>query len=85
MWCDVLIYNSHRVAAAYQTQLGFPARRTRVIYNGELPAERRPPGVPRNIAAVGRVTEAKGADLLFEAFAMVARRNPASHHGHNPR
>lgn len=79
LWCDVLIYNSHRVATAYQTQLGFPTRRTRVIYNGELPAERRPPRVPRNIAAVGRVTEAKGADLLLEAFTTVARRNPGSH------
>jgi glycosyltransferase involved in cell wall biosynthesis len=78
-WCDVLIYNSHHVAAAYQSQLGFPAHKTRVIYNGELPGEWRPSRVPRNIAAVGRVTEAKGADLLFEAFTNVARRNPASH------
>ena len=79
IWCDVLIYNSHRVAAAYQSQLGFPSRRGRVIYNGELPAEQCRTRVARHIAAVGRVTEAKGADIVFEAFIAVARRNPASH------
>jgi len=79
--CDRLIYNSHRVATAYQQRYGYPKRRARVIFNGEMPHRRDAANrsrFPRRIAAVGRVTEAKGADLLFDAFTVVARRYPAS-------
>ena len=134
--CDALIYNSHRVAAAYHEDLGFSKRHAHVIYNGEVPADLprhlartdspfdvrnspfaqnvfenspplvkgrvregflqvnsqfNPPRSPLNeggskgsrtsqthspIVSAGRVTDAKGADVLLDAFAIVARRHP---------
>jgi len=77
MCCDALIYNSRRVAQAYHSTYGFPNGRARIVHNGEFPCDRRP-ALPRalRIAGVGRVTTAKGADVLLDAFLIVARRHP---------
>ena len=77
--CNALIYNSRRVAEAYQTHYGFPEGRAFVICNGEIPldsARRRIRSRPCSIASVGRVTEAKGADTLFQAFTILVRKHP---------
>lgn len=75
--CDALIYNSHRVTEAYGSTYGFPNRRACIIPNGEFPHDRRPAKpLALKIASVGRVTEAKGADVLLDAFRIVARRHP---------
>ncbi len=77
MCCDALIYNSRRVAQAYESTYGFPNGRARIIHNGEFPCNRRPaPPRALRIAGVGRVTTAKGADVLLDAFLIVARRHP---------
>lgn len=75
--CEAIICNSRRVAMAYCEEYGYPAGRVRVIPNGETAMEgaaRIAPRSPCNIGVVGRVTQAKGADLLLEAFALMARR-----------
>lgn len=79
LFSHAVIYNSSRVASAYEEQYHFPANRAVVIPNGELShaddaAQRR--SIPTRIASVGRVSRAKGADTLLEAFAIVARRHP---------
>lgn len=77
--CNVIIFNSRRVAWAYDQEYGYPRHRCRVIYNGERAWPRvssPPPSGPRNIASVGRVTEAKGSDTLLDAFAALADRHP---------
>ncbi|MFQ5430474.1 MAG: glycosyltransferase family 4 protein [Phycisphaerae bacterium] len=75
--CHALIYNSDRVADAYAHRYSFPKRRARVIPNGEFPTQRAPRGRgPLRIAAVGRITRAKGADTVLEAFLLVARKYP---------
>jgi len=76
--CDAIIFNSRRVADRYAQAYGWPRRRFRIIPNGEpsparLRAADRP---PRHIAAIGRVTAAKGADAVLDAFALVAERHP---------
>ncbi len=77
MCCDALIYNSRRVADAYGSVYGFPSGRARIIHNGEFPCDRRPtPARALRVAAIGRVTAAKGADVLLDAFISVARRYP---------
>ncbi|MCZ6683896.1 MAG: glycosyltransferase family 4 protein [Planctomycetota bacterium] len=75
--CDALIFNSKRVEAAHHRLYRHPRGRTRIIYNGE-PSYPRPAGgrIPCRIACVGRVTEAKGADVLLEAFGRIAARHP---------
>jgi len=75
--CDAIIYNSQRVADAFSRDYGFPLHRARIIPNGEIPDERpRAADIrrPLRLGSVGRVTEAKGADVLLDAFARVARR-----------
>lgn len=77
--CHALLYNSERVAEAYESTYGFSRSKRHVIPNGEFNYDDEPSrtaGMPMRIASVGRVTEAKGADLLFDAFTMVARRHP---------
>ncbi|MBN2560053.1 MAG: glycosyltransferase family 4 protein [Phycisphaerae bacterium] len=77
--CDALIFNSRRVAEAHQQAFGLPRHRFRVIHNGEPARDRTGPQSPShacNIASVGRVTEAKGADTLLDAFAAVAEEHP---------
>jgi glycosyltransferase involved in cell wall biosynthesis len=75
--CDALIYNSRRVADAYHSTYGFPNGRARIVHNGEFPCDRRPaPPRALRIAGVGRVTIAKGADVLLDAFLILARRHP---------
>ncbi len=77
MCCDALIYNSRRVAEAYETTYGFPSGSARGIPNGEFPRDRRPAALRAlRIAGIGRVTAAKGADVLLDAFLMVSRRHP---------
>ncbi len=69
-----LIYNSERVAESYEREYAFDRDKRHVIHNGACP---RQSGFPREtthrIATVGRVTKAKGADLLLDAFGCVAR------------
>ncbi|MBK8268685.1 MAG: glycosyltransferase family 4 protein [Planctomycetes bacterium] len=76
--CHALIYNSRTVANRYESLYGFPESTGHVIYNGEQghaqPHASADP--PIRIASVGRVTEAKGADVLLDAFSIVARRYP---------
>lgn len=71
-----LIYNSERVAEAYEREYAFAEQKRRVILNGARVAAGpavRP--TTHRIAAVGRVTEAKGADLLLKAFHRASRED----------
>jgi glycosyltransferase involved in cell wall biosynthesis len=80
-WCaNAIIFNSRSVAEGYARQYGFCRDRCHVIRNGEAVhgPTRTPAMRPLRIAAVGRVTAAKGADTLFDAFSIVARRCPAA-------
>ncbi len=75
--CHRLIYNSRIAAEAYRREYGFPSARACVIPNGELPRTR--PSArsnPYRIGAVGRITEAKGAGVLLDAFSIVAESRP---------
>lgn len=76
--CDAIIFNSERVAKAHYEQTRHPRHRVRIIYNGESahPRQAGTNGFPHRIASVGRVTEAKGADLLLTAFNRIARQHP---------
>ncbi|HWL92364.1 MAG TPA: glycosyltransferase family 4 protein [Phycisphaerae bacterium] len=79
--CHAVIFNSRRVAEAFERDYGFSRRRSRVIPNGELirdEAFRPSPGSRPRIGSVGRVTHAKGADLLMDAFAIIAGRHPGA-------
>lgn len=79
--CHAIIFNSRRVADAYQREHGFPGGRIIVIPNGEeVRAARpaKPAGQPCSIGTVGRVSQAKGADVLLEAFALLALRHAGS-------
>ncbi len=79
--CDAIIFNSHRVADAHCMTYGLPRHRTRIIYNGETvrDPDEHARGKPSHIASIGRVTKAKGADVLLDAFAKVADEHPDSH------
>jgi glycosyltransferase involved in cell wall biosynthesis len=77
---DAIIFNSHRVADAFAQQYALPRDRFYVIRNGEPAFETTGPryfhdNSPK-IASVGRVTSAKGADTLLEAFSTVVQRIP---------
>ncbi|MCG8408516.1 MAG: glycosyltransferase family 4 protein [Phycisphaerales bacterium] len=76
--CDAIIFNSERVAKAHFDQARHPRHRVRIIYNGEQACfgGHETNGLPCRIASVGRVTEAKGADLLLSAFGRIADRHP---------
>ena len=76
--CDALIYNSRQVADSYAAEYGFPSNRAWIVHNGEFPQPDDLPPFhnPLRIGAVGRVTRAKGADTLMEAFTKIARRHP---------
>ncbi len=77
--CHALIYNSERVRRAYEENYRFPKARAHVIYNGERfsPREAINEGVmPARIASIGRVSKAKGSDVLLDAFRIVSRRHP---------
>lgn len=68
-----LIYNSERVAAAYEREYSFERGKRCVVHNGACISEAT--GVrdrTHRIATVGRVTEAKGADRLLDAFERIA-------------
>ncbi len=82
MCCDSVIFNSRRVARLYEQEYGFPADRSRIIPNGEVTGKYRQralPDRPSRIASVGRVTHAKGADTLLDAFTAIAQRHPHAH------
>jgi glycosyltransferase involved in cell wall biosynthesis len=79
MYCDAVIFNSRRIAEAFQQQFLIPPAICHVIYNAERPR----PDLQSSrhsraavIGTVGRVSVAKGADLLFEAFAAIAKDEP---------
>ncbi len=78
--CDVLIFNSRRVAEAHRRQFGFPEAKLCVIPNGELVGRPRVRRITRDcrfvIVTAGRITEAKGADVLLEAFVRLLRHQP---------
>jgi glycosyltransferase involved in cell wall biosynthesis len=75
--CDAIIFNSRTVAESYQRELGWSACKALVIPNGETTIRRkRDYGAVRTIGVVGRVTRAKGADVMLDAFAQVAGGNP---------
>ncbi len=78
--CDVLIFNSRSVAEAHRRQFRCPAEKIRVIHNGELAMRPRVPlhrpDSGFSIVTAGRVTRAKGADLLLDAFVRLRRDLP---------
>jgi glycosyltransferase involved in cell wall biosynthesis len=77
--CDAIVFNSARVAEAYRDTYAWPADRFRVIPNGEWPRPARSYDGrrgARRIVCVGRVTQAKGADLVFDAFGLLAGGDP---------
>jgi glycosyltransferase involved in cell wall biosynthesis len=76
--CDAVIFNSRRVADEYAAQYGFDAARSRVIYNGEVvgAASAGVRGFGRRIGTAGRVTSAKGGDILLDAFSKIAADHP---------
>lgn len=77
--CHALIYNSERVRRAYEDCCGFPKARACIIYNGERFSPRAAlieGATPARIASIGRVSKAKGADVLLDAFRIVTRRHP---------
>jgi glycosyltransferase involved in cell wall biosynthesis len=79
--CHAIIFNSRRVAEAYKSEYRYPSGRVRVIPNGEEARAIRPAapsGKPCSIGTVGRVSQAKGADLMFDAFAALASRHAGS-------
>ena len=79
--CDAIIFNSRRIADAFHREYAYPRHRFRIIPNGEAPRDHNrlpPPTPPCHLATAGRVTEAKGADVLLDAFAIVAERHPAT-------
>ncbi|MBX3393821.1 MAG: glycosyltransferase family 4 protein [Phycisphaerae bacterium] len=76
-----VIYNSSRVADAFESSYGFPPNRRIVIPNGETDGGFSANqdciiDTPTRIASIGRVTEAKGADVMLDAFSIVAARHP---------
>ncbi|QDV90547.1 Alpha-D-kanosaminyltransferase [Phycisphaerae bacterium RAS2] len=75
--CDAIIFNSQRVRDEYVHMYRLPARRCRVIHNGEC-VRPQPPVASngRRLAVVGRLTHAKGADLALDAFKQIAGRYP---------
>lgn len=76
--CDVFIFNSRATADAHHRTYQHDRRRERIIPNGECAADLREQRHCRSVASVGRITEAKGADLLLEAFGQIAGRHPAA-------
>lgn len=86
--CDVLIFNSRAVADAHHALFCHDRRRERIIPNGDTVASHvdgcgRADSLallrssePTRLASVGRVTEAKGADVLLEAFGRLAPVHP---------
>src|SRR5207247_457890 len=77
--CDAIIFNSNRVSESYAFHYGWPARHFHVIPNGERACNLLRPycGPAQTIAAVGRVSEAKGADTLMESFSLLAKKHPS--------
>ncbi|MBI5763505.1 MAG: glycosyltransferase family 4 protein [Planctomycetes bacterium] len=75
MAASAILFNSRRVADAYAADYRWPAEKFHVIPNGER-ADHPPREIshPRRILCVGRVTEAKGADVLLAAFERLAPR-----------
>jgi glycosyltransferase involved in cell wall biosynthesis len=75
---DAVIFNSHRVADAFARQYVLPRDRFHIIRNGEPATEtaglRHFHDYSAKIASVGRVTSAKGADTLLEAFSTIVQR-----------
>ncbi len=70
-----ILFNSRNVAEAYAEAYHWPSGRFQVIPNGErVIGAGRDYSHPHRFVCVGRVTEAKGADVLVEAFALVASR-----------
>lgn len=76
--CDALIFNSRAVADAHYRLYQHDRRPERIIPNGELAAPMRDARRGLSVASVGRITEAKGADILLEAFGRIAGRHPAA-------
>lgn len=75
MAAGAIIFNSRKVADAYGAEYGWPAEKFHVIPNGErVDYPPREIAHPRRILCVGRVTEAKGADVLLAAFERIAPR-----------
>lgn len=77
--CDAVILNSRRVADSYVQQCGLDSQTVRVIHNGEPPRPKSRSRIGRkciHIATAGRVTPAKGSDVLYAAFKVVASRYP---------
>ncbi len=81
-WCaDAIIFNSHRVAETYARQYSLSRDRFQVIRNGDATVGSDDihscHARPVHIASVGRVTSAKGADTLLDAFSTLARHHPS--------
>lgn len=76
---DRIITISRQHARLLVERHGIPADRLRVVYNGVEdpgPPAPRPPGF--HVVCVGAIEPRKGQDVLIEAFAEVAAREPAA-------
>lgn len=68
---NAVIFNSRRIADSYGAEFGLSMDRIRVIHNGEPVSPPRDASIscrPVTIGTVGRITHAKGADILLTAF-----------------
>lgn len=77
--CHAITFNSRSIADAYVRRFGIDPRRVRVIPNGEVihaDGCRSRQATGDRIVAVGRLTHAKGADTLLDAFARLAGHRP---------
>ncbi|MEM5584079.1 glycosyltransferase family 4 protein [Roseibium sp. AS2] len=75
---DGLVFVSDYEASAYESKIGLPRAKSRIVYNGLLPEEFAPVEVPDNAADflyIGMLRDLKGPDLFIEALYNIRLKN----------